>query len=169
VWTGQWNVEWSLEWRERVISILRATAGYGLHVTDRQSLGALPGDLQDRARQVPLSTEQAIGNADVVIGVHSRSESPYVVPTVVFDAIAAGAAVLSPHDDGMVGLFRDLMPLCGRLAKKSDIANIVNDPARRHDAVRHCREIVAYNHTYAHRVATIASGVGYHLVPDGAS
>jgi len=169
-WLGAWRNDWPRVWTERAIAILRAAASHGLRVFGTPDPDVLPADLRQYCHDSAAPMGDVLRRAKIAIAIDRRSSSRHVVPPVVFDAIASGAAVISPHDYGLSSVFRDLMPVVvDRQSASMAIKTLEANPAARTKSVQKCREIVALNHTYAHRLATIVSSVGYAVAPDAAS
>lgn len=158
VWICERREDWPDELRERLVEVLRVAEERGARVADTSSPG-YSGALE-RARLV-LVVEPPGGG----------------VPAAVFDAIACGTAVVSTVPIGSVWEFctggslgvqpRALISAVdGVVAAATEIDRLLGDDELREEIVHRCRRIVAYNHTYSHRAATLASAAGLHLIPD---
>jgi hypothetical protein len=179
VWLGGWNRDWPADWRERLASVLSGAAERGLRIVPVADLDGLPADLQ-RCVVAAEDGASALRNAKVAIGADAVVGSPTFVPAVVFDATACGAAVLTPHDFVTIhemavgkvadGTWRNMIPIVhdGRIAVE-ELDRLLADEQYRIEVVAHTQRIVAHNHTYAHRVATLASAAGHRLVHDTAA
>jgi hypothetical protein len=179
VWLGGWSPEWPEEWRERLASVLSGVAEHSLCIVAVEDLEGLPADLRQFVAPPPRNGngKTALLRAKAVVGADPRNGSPLVAPQVVFDAAVCGAAVVTPHDfaslhDFAVGgtreaPWRNLVPVVhDGEAAVAEIGQLLDDDPLRGEVVSHMRRIAANNHTYAHRVATLASAAGYRLVPD---
>jgi Glycosyl transferases group 1 len=179
VWIGGWRREWPAAWRDRLESVLCGAARRGLKIIDYGEIEALPSSLRPHvvATESGEGPEAALRHAKVVVGADPRYGSALLAPRVVFDAAAAGAAVITPHDfaslhDFAIGgtreiAWRNLIPVVhdSEIATQ-EIDQLLDDEQLRREIACHTRRIVANNHTYAHRLATLASAAGYRLVPN---
>jgi hypothetical protein len=177
VWLGGWRREWPEQWRQHLVAVLRGAAAAGLTIVPVSAIDGLPNDLrphlaggggEDRLR--------VLRRARVVIGADPEVGSAHTAPSVVFDAIACGAAVITPHaftyyaafSARVDGELRHFIPYVYDAESTAEAAErFLTDGALREEAVSRCRQIVAHNHTYAHRLATLASAAGLSLLPDG--
>jgi hypothetical protein len=178
VWLGGWRNGWPRDWRERLASVLRGATVRGLRIVAAANLEKLPADLRGCVADATNGDPMAVlRRAKVVLGADPFCGSPSLAPRIVFDAAAAGAAVITPHDfaslhDFAVGgtpdaSWRNLVPVVhDREVAAKEIDCLLDDDLLRLEIVDHLRRIVANNHTYAHRLATLASAAGYRLVPD---
>jgi Glycosyl transferases group 1 len=170
VWLGGWQHDWSPHWCSRVISILRAAAPWGLHIFGLPDRALLPIDLQRYCNDSPMQRGEILRNSQLVLAIDHQSDSRHVVPEVLFDAIASGAAIVSPHDYALRSVLRDLMPVVvDEQSTRLAIDHLRGDHVRREELVEQCIKILINNHTYTHRLATLLSSVGFALVPDAAS
>lgn len=178
VWLGGWEPQWPAAWRERLTSVLRGSAERGLRIVTTGKLDGLPADLQTRIAPAPPgeSPAAALCRVKVVIGADAEIGSATFAAPVVFDAAAAGAAVITPHefatihDFGVGGMGRrtqNLIPIVvdGESAGE-EIDRLLADDLLHSEVVSHLQRVIAHNHTYRHRLATLASAVGYRLTPD---
>jgi hypothetical protein len=179
LWLGGWSPGWPEPWRERLASVLRGAARRGLRIVEAGDLDGLPADLSEHVDGTIMDGggETALRSARIVIGADHRSGAAKLAPSVVFDAAAAGASSITPHDfalpfDFMVGKTVD-MPPHNLLPKVHDaeaavheIDKLLEDNVLYSEVVDYLHRIVAYNHTAAHRLATLASVAGVRLVPD---
>jgi len=181
VWLGGWREEWPEAWRARLSAVLTAAVPFGLRIAGPVDPQALPPNLRAHAKGGGNTGPDALRRARVAIGADATSDSPGLVPGVVFDAIACGAAVVCPHDANLPASYLALAPPGtpgtasggGKLVRpvhdgasaREAIGELLGDDRRRETIVRDCRRIVALNHTLAHRIATIASVAGYRLIP----
>jgi len=181
VWLGGWRDEWPEAWRARLNAVLSAAAPFGLRIAGPVDPEVLPPSLRAHATGDGSAGPDALRGARVAIGADAASASPGLVPGVVFDAAACGAAVVCPHDANLAASYLALAPPGtpgtasgeGKLVRPvhdgasaaQAIGDLLGDDRARERIVRDCRRIVALNHTLAHRMATIASVAGYRLVP----
>ncbi len=178
VWLGAWRSDWPEGWRMRLLSILDAAVPHGLRIVAPADPGALPADLQRCIDPDPRpDTEARLRRAKVVVATDPAGTTPRFAPKVAFDAMACGAAVISPHTFAAVFDFsrgtrfhsswRELIPpVPDRNAAAAEFERLLTDDAIYADTVQTCRRIVAYNHTHAHRIASLASAAGIRLIPD---
>jgi hypothetical protein len=182
VWLGGWRSDWPASWQDRMMSILLAAAPYRLRIHGPDDPSVLPPELRPYVASGPSRSDaEVLAAAKLTIATDPAIGSPSVVPAVAFDAIACGSAVVSPHDVGLMragfwalvpgrGIERDLVPpIVDGATAAGEIERLLSDRERREDAVRRSRHLVANNHTYAHRAATIASAVGRRFLPDAAT
>ncbi|HMJ73577.1 MAG TPA: glycosyltransferase [Solirubrobacterales bacterium] len=178
VWLGGWSRDWPADWQERLASVLRGASQRGLRIVPVADLDGLPGDLQECVDTgEPRDPRAAMRRAKVVIGADPVVGSSTFVPAVVFDAAACGAAVLTPHDFVTIhemavgkvaeGTWRNMVPIVhdGEITVE-ELDRLLDDEQYRIEVVGHMGRIVANNHTYAHRVATLASAARYSVVYD---
>ena len=185
VWLGGWRPQWPAAWQERLASVLRGAARRGLRIVPAARLEGLPPDLEscvvpvvDGAAVASLAEQRAaLRRAKVAIGADPTVASPTYTPEVVFDAAACGAAVLTPHDFAAIhefgvgsltdGSWRNTIPIVhdGDITVE-EIDRLLDDRFYRAEVVGHLRRVVAYNHTYENRLATLASAAGLRLIPD---
>jgi hypothetical protein len=179
LWLGGWRREWPATWRERLASVLRGAARRGLHIVAEASLEGMPRDLGSCLRDTTdtLRRETALRGARVVIGADPVIGSPTFAPAVVFDAVACGAAPITPHEFFTIHDFgvgdvkgpnqKDLVPVVrDGDTTAAEIDRLMGDDSLYDEVIRHLRLIVSNNHTYVHRLATLASAVGYRVSPD---
>lgn len=184
VWLGGWRPEWPQAWRDCLAGILDAALPHGLRVVALGDTATLPAELRGVVKALDgRELGEVLHAARVVIGADATCGSRHVVPGVVFDAVACGAAVISPHDAGMAGTGLWFTPppdrpaaagmrrrlvsvVTDRDGAAAELARLLGDDAAREETVHHARRVVTYNHTYANRVATLASTVGLRVVPD---
>lgn len=178
VWLGGWREEWPPAWRERLTSVLRGAAQRGLRIYRTDGTIAVPGDLMECVVDLGAAADRIalLRRARVVIGADPLVGRPGFTPEVVFDAIACGAAVVTPHDFlsmhdfGIGGTrnvpWRNLIPIVhdGDVTVE-EIDRLLQDDQLRREIVEHARRIVVNNHTYAHRLATLASAANLRSIP----
>lgn len=159
-WLGNWNPDWPPSWRRRLEAILRGAHDHGLH---KAAAGENRSALLRRTK--------------VVVAADEQSGSVTLAPPLAFDAIACGAAVITPHEFSNIHDFgvgaaqgesrRDLLPsVSDETETAAELGQLLTDDLMREEIVEHLQRIVANNHTYRHRLATLASAAGYRLVPD---
>jgi glycosyltransferase involved in cell wall biosynthesis len=165
-WIGGWRDRWSPGWQRVVTAVLGVAAERGLQVVGLPDSEVLPAELRRCCRALPPTRERILGEARLVLGIDREHESRHVVPGVVFDSIAAGAAVVSPHGYGVRTEFRDAVPVVSGEPDRDVLERLLDDDELWEQTVRRCRRFVAHNHTYSHRLATIMSGIGCRVVPD---
>lgn len=177
VWLGGWSGDWPEAWRERLASVLRGAAKRGLRIVPVAEMEGLPADLQACVADAEPSMDRlsALRDAKVVIAADAAVGWPTFVPPVAFDAAACGAAVLTPHDFAGIhefgvgfvvdGSWRNMIPIVhdGDITVM-EIDRLLDDERYRGEVVSHLRGIVAHNHTYAQRLATLASVANHQLL-----
>lgn len=179
VWLGGWSQDWPLAWRERLASVLQGASRYGLRIFPVADLDGLPSDLH---RCVSDSTgaptaEAALRSAQVVIAADPTVGSSTFAPSVAFDVPLLGAAPITAHDFATIHDFstggirkparRDLMPVVHDSDGAADeVERLLGDDAHREETVEHLCRIIDHNHTYRHRLATLASALGHRVIPD---
>lgn len=181
IWLGGWNRAWPVDWRARLAAVLRGAEKRGLRIVPVAELDGLPSDLQGcvAAAEADSDPREALRHTKVAIGADPVVGSPTFVPPVVFDAAVCGAAVLTPHDfvsvhemaigDIADGSWRNMVPIVhdGDITVE-ELHRLLDDDQYRIEVVRHMRQIVANNHTFAHRVATLASAAGHRVLHEPA-
>ena|GEM_PF-2763710 len=176
-WLGGWRSDWPEAWRVRLIEVLRAAAECGLCISGVADPEPLPAELRPHICTEPASRAEVLERARLVIAADPEAAAPDLVPPVLFDALACGAAVVSPSGAGSAWDFcadgtagrppRELIPAVRDYdAAAAEIDRLLADDPLREEIVHRCRRVVAYNHTYAHRAATLASAAGLRLLPD---
>lgn len=174
VWVGEWQDNWPIAWRRRLREVLLAAAPHGLRIHGVADPSALPEELR---RHVAEGDRRSPGEifacAKVAIAIDPLSPVESVAPTQLFDAIACGAAVVSPHFRGVVtaGFWSFFTTALEPLVLQprgaaAAIETLLSDIERRQELVGCCRRFIRNNHTYAHRVATFASAAGCQVVPE---
>lgn len=174
VCVGGWGRDCTAEWRDRLIEILRAAIPHGLRILDFAEPRALPSDLRSHLDVAASGRRaEALRRAKLTIAAEGAAPVELVVPEIVFDAAACGAAVVSPGTLGSALDFWTAEPphrLIPEVRSREEAAaamdHLLGDDQFRERVVHDCRRVVAYNHTYAHRAATLASAAGYRLIPD---
>jgi hypothetical protein len=177
VWLGGWNAEWPVAWRERLAAVLGAAAERGLRIVESGDLGELPGELRPLIATGGEDREGVLRQAAVAIATDPELGSATTCPAAAFDAAACGAAVLTPHDLSSdmhfaIAELKDgrprhlIQPVHDADGTRAEIDRLLADGRFRGEVTAHTARILANNHTYSHRLATLASAVGYRLVPD---
>ena len=176
LWVGGWRDDWAESWRSRLREVLRAASARGLRIIGVDDPATLPEQLRKHVRTTALGRAEALEQARVVIAADPAIGTGEIVPGILFDAIACGAAVLSPAPVGKAWDFcrggtlgappEDLIPpVEGFEDACAEFDRLLQDNALREETVHLCRRVVTYNHTYAHRAATLASAAGQRLIP----
>lgn len=178
VWPGGWRAEWPAAWRQRLAAVLRGAAECGLRIVESGDLGDLPQELRPLiVKGDGESPEEVFRRTAVVIATDPEIGSATACPAVAFDAAACGAAVLTAHDfssdmhfaiaelkdGGPRHLIQSVHDADGT---RAEIDRLLADGRLRGEVTAHTARILANNHTYSHRLATLASALGYRLVPD---
>lgn len=182
LWLGGWSEKWLTPWRERLASVLRGAGKRGLRIHQITSLEGLPADLAPMVDSQSSSQDpiELLRSAKIVIGADSRYGETHLAPQVIFDAAAAGTVVITPHDflamrDFVVGWSMDdpwisLVPTVDDTNSTVEAIDLLlRDSALYGEVLDHFIRVVANNHTYAHRLATLASAAGYRFIPDAQS
>jgi hypothetical protein len=119
---------------------------------------ASPGSDDDRA--------DFIARCGVVIAGSPRWASRLHTPAVAFDAVAIGTPVIVPPG---LGISLTLPRMTGTAAKADVARQLIETALRTGEVVPERREAgrisVRNEHTYCHRLATIASALGVAVVP----
>ena len=178
LWLGGWRPEWPAAWRERLASVLRGASRHGLTILPLSPVEGLPEDLWPfvcGARRSAGERAALLGQAKVAIGADAGGGGVAAAPQAIFDAAACGAAVVTPHEFAApydFALMRpgrpplDLLPsVDGERRAEAEVGRLLGDMGLRDEVARHLRGAVAYNHTYAHRLAMLASAAGRRLLP----
>lgn len=178
VWLGGWRAEWPAAWRQRLAAVLGGAAERGLRIVESGDLGDLPEELRPLiAEGGAEDPEEVLSRAAVVIATDPEVGSATACPAVAFDAAACGAAVVTPHDFSSdmhfaIAELKDGRPrhliqsVHDAGGTQAEIDRLLADGRLRGEVTAHTARILANNHTYSHRLATLASAVGYRLVPD---
>jgi hypothetical protein len=190
-WLGGWRSDWPATWTRRLTSILRGAAECGLRIFEAGPMDGLPADLQPcLTGRDGDDAEAVLRGAKVVVCADAAIGSATFAPAVVFDAAACGATVVTPHrfanrydfgvklkdeatrggaydTDASSNPFWDLVPyVADRDTALERLALLLGDDSLREESARHLRRIVHHDHTYANRLATLASAAGHRLAPD---
>jgi hypothetical protein len=180
VWLGGWRREWPAAWRARLLAILDAAHPHGLWIAGPVEPGELPASLQGCVDPAsPLDAEAALRRARVTIAADGTSAAPQLAPRVAFDAMACGSAVVTPHAFAAIFDFsrgtwgsnswRSLAPVVSdHETAATEIDRLLANEERLDEDTQLCRRIVRFNHTHAHRIATLASAAGIHVPPNAA-
>lgn len=131
-----------------------ALVGYGWEQHPTFAAYARGGLPYSRMRDVYASTRIVIDDAN------SATKRWGSVNSRVFDAIAAGALVVTNGDVGANEAFDGLLPTYSGRQQLTDILRhyLSDEPARR-ELVGRLKEIVVRRHTYAHRAASVVAGL----------
>jgi hypothetical protein len=182
VWAGGWSTGWPASWRDRTEEVLRAATGHGLTIFLSTGSDALPEDLAPHVARATNAPEKSLRQARVVLALGDPGQSPWAAQAAALDAVACGAAAVcsEPSVIAATGLWfvpppdrpaaadmrRDLVPVATDGASMdAALRSLLEDDESREAKVGHARRVVAYNHTYANRVATLVSAVGTRVVP----
>lgn len=168
-WIGQWSDSWPRAGAEALSMILAAAASRGLRIAaveDAQPPGtSFPPELEPFVES--MTAGEMMSRARVVIAVDPSRASGTTVPPLVFDALAHGAAVIAKRGWAVKNTLRNLVDLANsRDDATSALGRLLEDEDQRLSRVKEAQRVLRYNHTFGHRLATIASAVGYHVVPD---
>lgn len=179
VWLGGWNADWPAEWRSRLARILVAAAPFGLQIFGVSAPSVLPREVRECAVAEGWgSSTSLLSSARLAIATDPAIGLEGAAPAVAFDAAACGTAVASPHARGLVaagfwslvkgeGIKTDVaLLLTDDIDVGGEIERLLADPSERQQMAQRARRLMLNNHTYGHRVATIASAVGWRVVPD---
>lgn len=168
---GRWAEWFSGHRREELEAILDAAAQRGLvifgHEEDREDY-LLPERFLPFAVTVPSDRRgiESFRDARIVVGLDPRNHGRLMVPQVVFDALAAGSAVISPNHTGLRRLVGHITVLLrSREEAEREMDRLLGDEGEWGWMSERARNAILNAHTYKHRVATIASAFGLRLVP----
>lgn len=177
LWSGGWRSDWPETWRNRLLLLLEAAAEWDLRVAASTGSEQLPRSLLTHIDDTPsLHLNAQLLRARIVIAADTRSPSPSLAPRVAFDAMMSGAAVITPHSFALPYSFsqgsgrngrpwQSLAPtVVDRETAASAIDRFLTDDDFSTKAVNECRDIVRFNHTHAHRLATLASAADIRVV-----
>lgn len=133
----------------------RSTAVYGKR-WDQTALGRHHRGELDYER-----LPEAYASAGIVIDDTAGPTRPYgAVNARVFDALAAGAVVLTDNAEGVRELFDDEFPVATEAATfGQQVDRLLGDPAAASALATRYREIVLRHHTYAHRAEQLQSSL----------
>jgi hypothetical protein len=171
LYLGGWRSDWP-DTSQRVLrTLLDAALPHGLRIAvpagvaaafPAEYAGAVEEAGVDVAREVEL-----MQRAPVVIAFDRAIEARTFVPRIAFEAVACGAAVIGRPNWGMSHYLGDTTArAAGSAEAEEQYALLLSDEAARLERVRTGQGFLALAHTYDHRLATIASGLGRRLVPE---
>jgi glycosyltransferase involved in cell wall biosynthesis len=167
----RWPAWFSGKRRQQLEAIMDAAAEYGLVILRPESAAdsALPERFSSFVVRLPSDRDavEALRDARLVIGADPRNHGRLMVPQLVFDAMAAGSVVIAPNYVGVRRLFAEFVVIP---KTRDDAAAAIDRFLRNEDdwieMSSNARIAILNAHTYAHRVATIASAAGFRLLPE---
>lgn len=169
---GHWAAWFKGPQREQLEMILEVARQHGLVVFHREEAREdyqLPDSLSPFLRTVPTdrnATEQ-FRNSRLVIAHDPRNHGRLMIPQVTFDALASGAVVIAPNNLGMRRVVGHIvLRLETRDEAEKEIEGMLGDGKEWAKQSKRSRTATLNAHTYANRVATIASAAGYRLLPE---
>jgi hypothetical protein len=156
-----------------LVTMIDVAADRGLVILQEEGKNNTEHALPDRFAPfvVPVEIEhlavESFGNSRIVIGVDPSNYGWQMVPQLVFDALAAGCVVIAPDHPGLRGLFHQTVVFTETRAEaESEIERLLQDEEEWTEISRRGRLGILHAHTYANRVATIASTLGFRLIPE---
>lgn len=162
--------------RRAMDTLLRVSSRYGLDIFDRmhgitgkdRARFAFPSDLQPFIRGSLSYSEmlQAYRRYRVGLNVNSVSDSPTMFSRRVFELLACGTPVVSTESVGVDRIFKGLVPTVESEQEALEaLDSLMCDAGRWLQAsVRGTRAVFA-EHTYGHRLETIARTIGLSSCP----
>jgi Glycosyl transferases group 1 len=110
---------------------------------------------------------ESFQDSRVVIGFDLRNSGRLWVPQVSFDALASGGAVLVPNHAGIRRLLRySVVVAKNREEAEAAMERMLGNEDEWSNFSRLGRRAILNAHAYTHRLATIASAVGFRLLPE---
>lgn len=173
VFLGRWAEWFSGGRREELEFILDAARERGLVIYQREGETREEYRLPERFCSclvtVPAECQaiEAFRDSRIVVGFDPRNYGRLMVPQIAFDATAAGAVVITPNHLAI----RRLLGNMAVMIKTSEEAEVeveryLGDEAEWRQASRRARNATLHAHVYSNRLATIASAIGYRLLPE---
>jgi spore maturation protein CgeB len=171
VFAGTYYRNRHVERQGRLETLLAAAAPYGLVIYDR-TFGSgspdfgFPDRLASHVRgSLPyLDLVRVYKQHKIFLNTNSVVDSPTMFSRRVFELLACGTAVVSTRSRGMQDLFGDLVPVVDT-AEEADAAlrHLLRDDGHWYRTTAEGVRRVMLEHTYAHRLRTIASTAGIAL------
>jgi hypothetical protein len=172
VFLGRWPATFSGRVRRQLEAILDVARDRDLVIFQPErdiDVDELPSRYSSFVEPV-RSAEEAIRsfrNSRVVIGFDPRNDARRLVPQVTFDALAAGTAVVVPNHEGIRKTFRYSSVVAkDREEAEAGIERLLDDRGEWDDLSTLARRSIMHAHTYAHRLATVASAARFRLLPE---
>jgi hypothetical protein len=174
VFLGRW-ASWLSGDRRKELEAILAVAARRDKLTIFQREGetseryVLPERLAPFAVSVPddRSAIKSFQGSRIVVGFDPRNYGRLMVPQVVFDALAAGSAVIAPNHVGLIRLVDHItIRIKSRDKARREIKRLLGDEEAWSWLSTRGRNAILNAHTYPHRMATIASSVGLRLIPE---
>jgi Glycosyl transferase family 2/Glycosyl transferases group 1 len=154
---------------ERIDELLDIAARYGAVIIDPNGDGPEPPRRMSRLLEKVDGYRGALAAFQrhrIVVAFDPRADGNQMVPQVVFDAAAGGNVVIVPSHLGTRRLMRFLVVVArGRRHAEHEIPRLLMDWEDWTAISRNSRRAVLNAHTYAHRMASVASVAGFSLVP----
>jgi hypothetical protein len=169
LYVGGWRSDWPDASQRALRTLLDAALRHGLRIAvpagERAEFPPEYGPCVEAGVEVAREVE-LMQRAPVVIAFHSAVEARTFVPRIAFEAVACGAAVIARPNWGMHHYFGDTAArAAGAAEAEHEYALLLSDETARRERVRTGQGFLVLGHTYDHRLATIASGLGRRLVP----
>ena len=168
VFAGAYYRDRHISRQESLEMLLDAAMPFGLEIYDRrfgsedQAFG-FPERFKDRV-QGRLSYDEMIEaykSHRIFLNVNSVTDSPTMFSRRVFELLACGTAVVSTEGLGVERTLGDLVPVVTTPEKATEaLTKLEDEDYRRQLALRGRREVIG-RHTYRHRLAEIASTLGF--------
>jgi GNAT superfamily N-acetyltransferase len=168
----RWPAAFSGKRRQLLEAILDVAAQNGLTVLrpEHATGSALPERFLPYV--VPVASDpvaiESLADARMVIGADPSNNGRLMVPQLVFDAMAAGCVVIAPNEVGIRRLFGDYFAVIVRTPDDAAAAieRFLRGEEEWTEKSSAARIAILNAHTYPHRIATIASAAGFHLLPE---
>jgi hypothetical protein len=163
-YVGAFRREWPDEAREQAEALLDAAGELAdVVIHPRGEPDGLPSRFHGQLRSG--GEEEALAGARLIIAFAGPAPAP-AVPAVVFDALAAGIPVLMvPSIAARLVLPRLVDYASNRTWAKRRLASCLEEGPAQSKRAQDGRLAVAHAHTLAARAASIASSLGYAILP----
>jgi hypothetical protein len=159
--------------RRQLEAILDVASDYGLVILQRQrdiDADAIPGRFSRFVMPVRSAGHavERFRDSRVVIGIDPSNYGELMVPQIALDALAAGSAVVVPEFRALKRMVRYSVVIAKKREEaEAAMERLLGDDSEWSEASAQGRKAILHAHTYAHRLATVASAVGFRLVPNG--
>ncbi|PAB59593.1 glycosyltransferase [Anaeromicrobium sediminis] len=167
-YAGSWYAKKLAQRQKDLENLLKPSFKYGLHIYDRFYNYTKSNDYKFPYIYRPyikgyLPYEQMINTYkkyDIFLNVNSSRNSPTMFSRRVFELLACGTNILSGYSIGVKNLFSDMVKICETQQDTEKYLKILleNKVLRDKLSILGQREILG-NHTYKHRLETIADKI----------
>jgi hypothetical protein len=169
VYMGGYSGSWPPAARARFDAFLRPALALGLRIVAVR--GSEPDGLPWRYRKrlvvvdSPRAAIEALAEFRVLVAIPDAGEEE-AVPEAALDALGCGVRVVMPHNFAASIAFPRLATFVPAGAKVQPIlAECMQEDGGYPRRAAAARRAVGHTHTYAHRLATIAAGLGFSALP----